>query len=126
MKDHLLDHLPVERAMGVRWDAKLDTFGLRKTLKDRPSSRCCILSIISSLYDQLGLAPPFILPAESLTQSLCRKGLGWDDPDTYDDLVIWQSLLRHLPKLESLKVGCCFRPVNFEEIVSSLSDEPLC
>ena len=33
---------------------------------------------MSSVYDSLGMAAPFILPVE-LLQDLCRKGLGWDN-----------------------------------------------
>jgi len=76
---HLLDQLPCERALGIRWDVETDTFGLKISLKDKPSTRRGILSIVSSIYDPLGFAAPFILPAKRLLQNLCRRGLGWDN-----------------------------------------------
>ena len=72
VKDHLLDQLPFERALGIRWDVETDTFGFK-------ISRRGILSIVSSIYDPLGFAAPFILPAKRLLQNLCRRGLGWDN-----------------------------------------------
>ena len=89
VKDHLLDQLPMERALGVRWDVKSNTFVFKITLKDRPSTRRGILSVVSSVYDPF--AAPFILPAKRILQDLCRKGLGWDTPVSDDDLAVWQN-----------------------------------
>jgi len=79
VKDHLLDQLPCERALGIRWDVEMDTFGFKISLKNKPSTRRGILSIVSSIYDPLGFAAPFILPAKRLLQNLCRRGLGWEN-----------------------------------------------
>ena len=43
-------------------------------------TRRSILSVVSSAYDPLGLAAPFVLPAKQLLQDLCRVKLEWDDP----------------------------------------------
>ena len=118
VKDHLLDQLPIERALGVRWDVESDTFGFKITLKDRPSTRRGILSVVSSVYDPLGFAAPFILPAKRILQDLCRKGLGWDTLVSDDDLAVWQNWLKDLPRLESLKVERCFKPADFGEVAS--------
>lgn len=118
VKDHLLDQLPCERALGTRWDVETDTFGFRTSLKDKPSTRRGILSIVSSIYDPLGFAAPFILPAKRLLQSLCRRGLGWDDMVSNEDITIWQSWLGDLPKLESIKVYRCFKPPDFGDVTT--------
>ena len=36
VKDLLLDQLPIERALGVRWNVESDTFGFKMSMKDRP------------------------------------------------------------------------------------------
>ncbi|XP_015761459.1 PREDICTED: uncharacterized protein LOC107340608 [Acropora digitifera] len=102
------DHLPIERALGVRWDVGSNTLGFRITLKDRPSARRGILSVVSSVYDPLGFTAPFILPAKRILQDLSWRGLGWDTLVSIDDL----------PRLESLKVKCCFMPAEFGEVAS--------
>lgn len=76
MKDLDLEGMPVERALGINWDMGTDRFGFRIKIKDRPPTRRGILSVVSSVYDPLGFAGPFILPAKALLQDLCRKGLG--------------------------------------------------
>ena len=119
VKDLLLDQLPIERALGVRWDVESDTFGFKISVKDRPATRRGILSVVSSVYDPLGFAAPFTLPAKTLLQDLCRKNLGWDDPISDEDLSRWRNWLEELPKLEDLKVSRCFKPINFGEVTSS-------
>ena len=80
VKDLVLDQLPIERALGVRWDVESDTFGFKISANDRPASRRGILSVVSSVYDPLGFAAPFTLPVKALLQDLCCKNFGWDDP----------------------------------------------
>ena len=112
------DRLPVERALGVQWCMESDVFEFRIVLNDKPPSRRGILSVISSVYDPLGFAAPFTLPAKKILQDLCREGVGWDDtiPDQYQ--VRWAKWLGELPVLEQFKVNRCFKPAKFGTVVS--------
>ena len=105
-----------------------DEFVFKISVKEKPATRRGILSIVSSVYDALGFAAPFILLAKLIMQDLCRKNLGWDDDISEDDLSGWRSWLEELPKLENLAVKRCFRPCDFDEISSSelhhFSDAP--
>ena len=47
-----------ERALGVVWNIKTDTFGFKISLKDKPATKRRMLSELSSLYDPLGLTSP--------------------------------------------------------------------
>ena len=109
----------LERALGVHWDVTNDEFVFKISVKEKPATRRGILSIVSSVYDPLGFAAPFILQAKLIMQDLCRKNLGWDDDISEDDLSRWRSWLEELPKLENLAVKRCFRPCDFDEISSS-------
>ena len=51
----------VERALGIIWCIENDTLGFHVTLKDVPLTRRGILSSISSIFDPLGIASPFLL-----------------------------------------------------------------
>ena len=112
------DRLPVQRALGVQWCMESDVFEFRIVLNDKPPSRREILSVISSVYDPLGFAAPFTLPAKKILQYLCREGVGWDDtiPDQYQ--VRWAKWLGELPVLEQFKVNRCFKPAEFGTVVS--------
>ena len=58
--DLAVDNLPAERALGVCWCVENDSLGFRIELKDKPFTRRGILSFISSVYDPLGLAAPYL------------------------------------------------------------------
>ena len=70
------DMLPTERALGVSWFVDPDAFRFKVHIKEKSCTRRGILSLVSSVYNPLGMAAPFILPANLLLQDLCRKGLG--------------------------------------------------
>lgn len=112
-------NLPVDRALGMEWDTESDKLGFKVMIKDRPTTRRGILSIVSSTYDPLGFASPFVLPAKIILQDLCRMKLGWDDEVTGEPLYRWKKWLLDLPKLTDFVVNRCIKPFNFEEIVSS-------
>jgi len=71
--------MPVERALGVHWCVENDSLGFRIIMKDKPSTRRGILSTISSVYDPLGLAAPFLLNGKKLLQQLCMNHVDWDE-----------------------------------------------
>jgi transposase InsO family protein len=71
------------------------------------------------VYDPLGLAAPFILPAKILLQSLCQKNLGWDQEIEGPDLQRWQTWLRDLPELQKYVVPRCVKPKDFGAVRSS-------
>ena len=86
-KDHHLvgNYCNIERAVGVHWCIESDTLQFRIVVQDKPLSRRGILSIVSSVFDPLGLVAPFILVGKRILQELCRDGVGWDD-DIPDEL----------------------------------------
>lgn len=100
----------VERALGVQWNVTSDRFGFKITIKDRPATRRGILSIISSVYDPLGFAAPFVLQAKLILQDLCRRKLDWDEKIPVDSLKRWQAWLEELPNLGQLTVDRRFKP----------------
>ena len=81
------DGLPVERVLGVKWSVESDTFSFNVDIKLKPPTRRGILSVVSSVYDPLGLAAPFVLTSKRLLQDLSRLKLGWDDPISPEDSI---------------------------------------
>ena len=108
-----LDHLPVERTLGVLWNVESDKFEFRSIKKDKPTTRRGILSLVSSLYDPLGFVAPIIFVAKLLLQDLCRQKLGWDEAVGDVATHLWENWLEDLPHLSKLSVGRCLKPSNF-------------
>lgn len=73
--DLISDVLPVERVLGVQWCVESDVFKFRITLRDRPLTRRGILSVVSSVYDPLGMLAPVILNAKKILQNCVVKRL---------------------------------------------------
>ena len=111
------DPLPVERALGVHWCVENDSFGFRIVLKDKPLTRRGILSSISSVYDPLGFASPFLLFGKQLLQELCADKKGWDEDISPEQRFKWEKWRKQLPDLESISIKRCFKPENFGKIV---------
>ena len=110
------DLLPVERALGVHWSIENDCFGFRITLKDKPVTRRGILSTVSSIYDPLGFASPFLLQGKLILQQLCADQKGWDDELSSEQRMSWEKWRTNLPKLESIKVNRCIKPSGFGNV----------
>lgn len=81
------DILPIERALGVQWCVQSDTLQFRVVLKDKPLTRRGILASISSIYDPLGLAAPFLLQGKQILQDLCKNQAAWDEM-VPDDIMV--------------------------------------
>ena len=114
------EDLPVERTLGMEWSVESDKFVFQIVTNRKPVTRRGILSVIASVYDPLGFAAPFLLPAKKLLQELCRMGdLGWDNdiPEVYQNQ--WTNWLMRLPELELLKVDRCLKPPGMGTITST-------
>ena len=70
--------------MGLRWDHAADTLNVSRGVKlkgDRPSTQRTFLSVVSAVFDPLGLVAPFTVQARLLLKEIWRiRGQQWDDP----------------------------------------------
>ena len=99
-----LSELPIERALGVHWNVEIDAFTFRTIKRKNASTRRGILSDVSSMYDPLGFAAPFILPVKRLLQQLCKEQIGWDEEIPQAMSQSWDNWLEGLPQLENIAV----------------------
>ena len=108
LKDLQLGDIPSEWALGVKWNLESVAFGFRVKVKEKPPTRCGILSLVGSVYDPLGFASPFVLRTKGILQNLCCRRLKWNEvvPDELSNN--WQQWLRDLPRLEEFSVNRCF------------------
>ena len=94
----------------MRWKIDEDKLGFSVTTKETPPTRRGILATISSVYDPLGMAGPFLLLGKQILQELCRQEVGWDDSIPNRELMMWKRWLEELPKLSELTIDRCIRP----------------
>lgn len=110
------DILPIEGALGVQWCVQSDALQFRVVLKDKPLTRRGILASISSIYDPLGLAAPFLLKGKQILQDLCKTQAAWDETVPDDIRAKWEKWRGELHELAELKIRRCYKPDNFGEV----------
>ena len=76
-----------------------------------------MLSMISKIYDPLGLAAPFLLKGKRILQELCKSNFSWDDAVSDDYIVEWERWKKELQLLENLKMERCFKPSKFGKVI---------
>ena len=63
-----------ESTLGIFWCVQNNGLGFRIELKDVPLTRKGVLSTISSIFDPLGIASPFLLRGKRISQQITRDG----------------------------------------------------
>ena len=100
----------------MHWNVKDDVFSFRIIERKNQATRRGILSDISSMYDPLGFAAPFILPAKRLLQQLCKDNVGWDEEISPQLLEVWQRWLDDLPNLQKISIPRCFKSAGLGQL----------
>ncbi|XP_071109472.1 uncharacterized protein [Haliotis cracherodii] len=120
VKDLNLDceDLPSERALGVYWFVQSDTLGFKIKSKLKPDTKRGILSVVSSVYDPLGLMAPFILISKQLLQNLHKEQKDWDEDVDSKIQKIWHQWLKDLSLLENIHIPRCYKPMGFGLVTS--------
>ena len=72
--------------------------------------------MMSSIYDPLGFAAPFVLEGRRILPRLCNQNEQWDEivhQDVQSDRAKW---VEEMNQLENLPVSRCIQPVDFGKI----------
>ena len=115
----LIGDLPAEKALGIQWNIPDDSFTFNIQVNRRPLTKRKMLSIISSIYDPLGLASPFVVEGRQLLQSLCNQLVLWDDvvgPELRKDWERWEQKLKGV---QDIHISRCIKSHMFRKIVET-------
>ena len=77
--------------------------------------------MISSIYDPLGFAAPFILEGKRISQELYNQDLQWDSEVSSFVKKDWKNWITKLRHIEGLHVRRCMKPDNFGKVVMLVS-----
>lgn len=108
----------MERALGAQWNVEHDTFTFSMAVKQQPTTRHGILSIVNSVYDPQGLVAPIILTGKRILQELCKIKLGWDEEVPEIIAQQWQQWVAELQQLDDFRVDRCLTSSNFSPILA--------
>ena len=96
----------IERALGVYWNLEKDIFIFRLTLKDTPLTRRGVLSAISSIFDPLGIAGPFV---KKILQSITNERSDWDELLSDTQRMAWERWRKDISQLENVSIRRCYK-----------------
>lgn len=110
-----LDKSQCSKTLGLVWNTDTDTFLVKVDVKSKAATRRGILSMISQIYDPLGMVQPCILQMKRLMQQLqlCNEDLSWDEtvPERYERE--WNKFLSELSPLQDFAIPRCFKPYGY-------------
>lgn len=73
------DSLVPEKTLGLEWDVETDVFRCRFVGRSAAVTKRNILSVISGIFDPLGIVSPVVLLRRVIMQKLTASSGGWDD-----------------------------------------------
>ena len=65
--------LPEDKALEVKWNISKDPLGFQTKMAENLSAKPGLLSMLSSVYDPLGLGALFLLKGRLIIQQLCMR-----------------------------------------------------
>ncbi|CAH2226597.1 jg5548 [Pararge aegeria aegeria] len=101
----LNDSLP-NKTLGLNWDCNSDNllFSINIQTNRKKISKRVILSLISQVFDPLGLLGPCTVEAKILMQKLWLDKCNWDDEVSYDIQIKFLNFINSLVALNSLRI----------------------
>ena len=109
------------KVLGLEWDCDKDTlrFDLEKlaqTAANLCPTKRNISSVLSGLFDPLGIVSPITVAIKALFQELCIQKVGWDDELNESQRERWDSWIKDLVKTKVISFNRCLY-YNIEENV---------
>ncbi|XP_072375490.1 uncharacterized protein [Diabrotica undecimpunctata] len=107
------------KVLGICWNSQSDMFSISlPDISSEPKyTKREVLSIISSIFDPLGLINPITVSAKLLMQNIWICNLNWDDKLTGEISSEWLNFLAHIPDLAKLTISRpLLNPLNISRI----------
>ena len=97
-------------ALGIRWEVNSDTFYfVFDEYVNNVLTRRIILSIVSSVYDPLGMISPLIIYGRILFQESNRLKLNWDEPLPESLIQKWDDWIESLQNISNMSIPRCVK-----------------
>lgn len=104
------DGIPTHKALGVYWDPASDCLTFRIDVNSKPETRRGLLSMLSQIFDPLGLALPYLMSGRKIMQEAfaCSDADDWDSPLPDWIRKKWHAWLKYLSQLELVSIPRCY------------------
>jgi hypothetical protein len=112
--DLFTDNLPTQRTLGLEWAVDTDILKFNgNALTEKPQTRRGLLSVVSQLFDPLGLLSPFTLIGKNILHKVNAAGLDWNADIGPDHKAAWSKWKEQLDSLQEIQIPRCVKPGGF-------------
>ena len=108
--------------MGILWNPETDTFNIKYTFKSVLATKRGILSLISSIFDPLGLIVPALIELKWIIQQLWKRKIDWDEFLPSDLTKCWQKWLDNLPDIQNITLDRWYGPTDTDTELHVFAD----
>ncbi|XP_049886992.1 uncharacterized protein LOC126381571 [Pectinophora gossypiella] len=100
------ENIGSSKTLGLGWYNTSDEFHFTSQINNKKTevTKRLILSVVSQIYDPLGLLSPIVIVAKTLLQKLWLCKIGWDDLVPNDIKTCWDRFVNSLYNLQSIRV----------------------
>lgn len=116
---YLISEDEAKKTLGLYWQPNRDilTYKVNKyQISNENITKRIILSLISKLFDPLGLVSPVIIVAKIMMQSLWEIKLGWDDVPPDHILKTWYEFQQNLQHTNNIQIPRQITILNAKQI----------
>ncbi|XP_054259816.1 uncharacterized protein LOC128984510 [Macrosteles quadrilineatus] len=106
------DHNQFIKVLGLKWNQNTDEFTYEVPIQKTLPTKRGILSMISRIFDPLGLVTPVVLWAKCMMQQIWFLGLDWDEILPDDLFTQSKNFFHDLPLLSKLRIPRNVLPQN--------------
>ncbi|XP_031334025.1 uncharacterized protein LOC116164038 [Photinus pyralis] len=94
------------KTLGLMWDTKSDTliYSLNFKYDEKKITKRTILSVISKIFDPLGLISPVTIKAKCILQRLWQEQLNWDESVPLYIYTEWKQVIFNLKNIETISL----------------------
>ena len=111
-----MDDVGIERALGTYWNIASDTISYSVNNVIKPITKRGILSVLSSVYDPLGLVSPCVVVGKMLFQDATRLKLGWRETIPSDICEKWKKWAQYICyHFQEFSFPRCIKPSTFDD-----------
>jgi hypothetical protein len=107
-----------EKVLGQAWDTKRDKIKFDfESIIIAAGTKRNVLSVLSRIFDPLGIISPVLVSMKLLFQELCSENYDWDDELHEEKKQKWNDWLDELCKTKSIEIDRCLYKNPNEEIL---------
>ena len=120
ISDNVNKQEEIEHALGIKWSLVDDSFFFDIEVQVKTQTRRTLLGVVASIFDPIGFLAPFTLIGKRILQSLCKKGISWDENVPDDKKNSLEEWMKDFKQISKIKIQRCLVSTSSKDAVFEL------